>query len=402
MEDSVRTMIVLFTIAFLFCCACGSTPGEAEGNYVNPADSGIDAGVDVPTDDTSDTSDDSSREDASQDAETCPEGFVFSFQHIDRDNDGSPTCNEFADFEICVPRSQENCDCDDNDPSIGNRYDETHRWYEDTDDDGFGNPDEWIDSHDCQPPWMFADNGVDNCPYVENPEQGDFNNDGIGDACDPTFDWDGDCLCDHFPGDEKGGGNWCEGSSNSACTSLNDRDCDDTDANIQRTPIFYPDGDGDGIGGGSAGPLIIFDCNEPDILPEGYSRDWDDNCPNVFNPEQENFNGDGYGDACDHTFDWDGDCLCGPFYFDLRCAGSNNSTCTNVEPFDCDDNDSNHGIPLWMPDMDQDGYRRCESVAFYANRSCGPGDRFTHRDDLIDPDICDCDDTSHDLNVNCP
>ena len=35
---------------------------------------------------------------------------------------------------------------------------------------------------------------VDNCPTVYNPDQADSNHDGIGDACDPTFDSDGDGI----------------------------------------------------------------------------------------------------------------------------------------------------------------------------------------------------------------
>lgn len=111
---------------------------------------------------------------------------------------------------------------------------------------------------------------TDNCVDVSDPEQGDADGDGIGDACDL------------FPEDAE-----------------NDIDGDGIGADLDNCPSVYnPDQrdlDGDGIGD---------DCDD---FPFGSDRDGDgvgdlnDNCPDTFNPEQVDCDLDGIGDACDGT-----------------------------------------------------------------------------------------------------
>jgi len=81
------------------------------------------------------------------------------------------------------------------------------------------------------------------CPNVYNPDQGDQDNDNIGDLCD-------NCPFHYNPGQE--------------------------------------DLDGDGVG----------DACDPDIDGDGVPNDID-NCPYVPNPDQRDMDGDGVGDACD-------------------------------------------------------------------------------------------------------
>ncbi|MBD3217570.1 MAG: hypothetical protein GF310_04785 [candidate division Zixibacteria bacterium] len=183
-------------------------------------------------------------------------------------------------------------DCDDNCPFIGNPE------QEDYDDDGLGD-------------------SCDNCIYVYNPDQINFDEDDLGDACDPDDDNDGV--------DENGDGlpeyNPCEDSMTVNCDDNciflynpyqgnADNDsvgnlCDDDDDNDgildddDNCPLHYNPGqenmDGDDYG----------DSCDVDIDGDGSSNDHD-NCPLTPNPDQDNYDGDEYGDACDDDIDGDG------------------------------------------------------------------------------------------------
>lgn len=120
----------------------------------------------------------------------------------------------------------------------------------------------------------------DNCPRISNLDQADMDGDTIGDVCDCDRDGDGylnhEDLCPDIPGvqtdtDLDGIGDACD-------------DCTDTD--------------GDGYGNPGYGNT----CEN-------------DNCPSVYNPNQENSDGDSYGDSCDVCIDdeendQDGDSVC--------------------------------------------------------------------------------------------
>jgi beta propeller repeat protein len=172
-------------------------------------------------------------------------------------------------------------DSDDNCPLVFN--DQT-----DTDGDYIGNPCDDDDDNDG-----FLD-GADKCPLNYNPGQEDYDTDGIGDLCDPDADGDGyisvlsggdDCI-DYDPSVNPGAGNCPSG--------------------VTPTPEPPADTDGDG------------------------NNDSRDNCPTISNPNQENADGDSYGDVCDpcpndpnNDADSDGICV-GAGYRSPKTGGNDN------------------------------------------------------------------------------
>ena len=108
---------------------------------------------------------------------------------------------------------------------------------------------------------------LDNCPGVPNPDQGDRDGNGLGDACD---DGDEDGVVDALD------------------------NCPD-DPNPDQV-----DGDGDGLGD-VCDPC--FDSDRDGFADPGFASEAcpeEDNCPAVRNPDQLDRDGDGLGDACDN------------------------------------------------------------------------------------------------------
>jgi len=132
----------------------------------------------------------------------------------------------------------------------------------------------------------------DNCPYVANIDQADFDGDGQGDVCDS--DDDGDSVADT--------------ADNCPYVANTDQANHDADAVGDACDV---DDDGDSVADTSDNCPLVGNTDQADLDGDGQGdvcdpdddgdsvADTSDNCPRVVNASQADLDNDGAGDRCD-------------------------------------------------------------------------------------------------------
>jgi len=123
----------------------------------------------------------------------------------------------------------------------------------------------------------------DNCPDTPNAGQADTNDNGIGDKCEFDVNNIDELLAADFDGD---------GIPNGEDNCPEDANPDQYDGNNNGIGDRCEFTDGTEVDPNSA---VLAQDRDGDMIP-----DFEDNCPDQFNPEQEDSNVNGVGDACEY------------------------------------------------------------------------------------------------------
>jgi len=198
----------------------------------------------------------------------------------DFDHDGTgDACDSEADGDG-VPNASDNCPTKSN-PAVGGVQ-------ADLDHDGVGDA---CDDTDFD--GVLDD--ADNCPHKKNLDQANFDGDAFGDACDRDADNDGYCLPLGLATGTPAGG--CPAGSDNCYLVPNPTQVDtDHDSYGDACDVCPKDVNT----GSDLDTDGIDNACDPDDDDDGVA-DASDNCPNIKNPLQTDWNGNGIGGACDST-----------------------------------------------------------------------------------------------------
>ena len=207
--------------------------------------------------------------DSTESTDTDSDG-IGNNSDTDDDNDGVADVDDIFPLDPNESMDSDGDGLGDNTDVFPNDSSETI----DSDSDGVGDNSDLFPSDATESADTDLDSvgdNKDNCVLVQNVNQRDFDFDGLGDVCDS--DQDNDSVSndlDLFPFD----------------------------------PFESKDSDGDGVGDNS--DELPFDPSDTsDVDNDGVGKSID-NCPAISNPQQFDYDGDGYGDVCDADADNDG------------------------------------------------------------------------------------------------
>jgi len=142
---------------------------------------------------------------------------------------------------------------------------------------------------------------------------------------------------------------------NRVCTDADaDSVCDDFDNCLALYNPDQEDADGDGVGDSCD---VCTDTDDDGYGDPGYPANTcdDDNCPSVVNVDQEDGDADGIGDSCDVCTDTDDDGYGDPGYPENTCEEDNCPTVANADQNDADGDGIGDACDV-CTDTDGDGY----------------------------------------------
>lgn len=279
-------------------------------------------------------------------------------EYADADGDGFAACEECNDALATVnPDAEETCNQidDDCDGMIDDADDDTvgqGTWYDDADNDGFGDP--GTETISCRAPDGYIEDGTD-CLDT-----------------DRTIHPDAEEICD-------GSDNDCDG------------DIDDADDSVVDQASWWADADKDLLGDPED---EVVACDQPDgYVDNMLDCDDSDDTSGSATVWYEDRDEDGWGStltrtACEPPTGFvaiDGDCDDRDFDInpgaDEICDGGIDNDCDG----DPDDDDSDViGLTTWYEDVDEDGYGDADS----STEACDAPTGFV-------ADGTDCDDSTH-------